>query len=206
MNCSSCGGPLPAKSNICTYCNSLNDTDLRAMARRGGVGEESDRNCPCCSRVKLEQLRLGRTRAVTVDRCRECFGLFFDHGEPDQVIDSIVNQPNWIDLDRLNAIVNQETPTGDFRDFKYRNCPECGEMMARKAYAARSGVISDQCRKHGVWLDGGELHRLLKWAAAGGRAQDQKAKSDQADELKRSRERLDSLLESVGAIGKRWDR
>ena len=176
------------------------------MARRGGVGEESDRNCPCCSRVKLEQLRLGRTRAVTVDRCRECFGLFFDHGEPDQVIDSIVNQPNWIDLDRLNAIVNQETPTGDFRDFKYRNCPECGEMMARKAYASRSGVISDQCRKHGVWLDGGELHRLLKWAAAGGRAQDQKARKEQVEDKKRSRERLDALLESVGAIGKRWDR
>ncbi len=40
--------------------------------------------------------------------------------------------------------------------------------MTRINFGTKSGVIIDQCSAHGVWLDGGELRRLLTWRKAGG--------------------------------------
>ncbi len=47
-------------------------------------------------------------------------------------------------------------------------CPVCSDFMQRKNFGARSGVIADRCNKHGIWLDGGELKRLMEWKKAGG--------------------------------------
>jgi hypothetical protein len=41
--------------------------------------------------------------------------------------------------------------------------------MNRVNYGQASGVIADQCRDHGVYLDAGELRRILSWVRAGGR-------------------------------------
>jgi len=40
--------------------------------------------------------------------------------------------------------------------------------MNRINFGHRSGVIVDQCRPHGLWLDSGELKHLLDWKKAGG--------------------------------------
>jgi Zn-finger nucleic acid-binding protein len=40
--------------------------------------------------------------------------------------------------------------------------------MNRINFGSRSGVIADKCRKHGLWLDGGELRQILEWMKAGG--------------------------------------
>jgi Zn-finger nucleic acid-binding protein len=36
-------------------------------------------------------------------------------------------------------------------------------------YGAGSGVIVDACKAHGLYLDAGELRRILAWVGAGGR-------------------------------------
>jgi Zn-finger nucleic acid-binding protein len=36
-------------------------------------------------------------------------------------------------------------------------------------------VVVDQCRNHGVWLEGGELHRLMEWKKAGGQVLDRQS-------------------------------
>ena len=40
--------------------------------------------------------------------------------------------------------------------------------MNRKNFGHSSGVIIDQCNKHGIWLDSGEITHLLEWKKAGG--------------------------------------
>jgi len=66
-------------------------------------------------------------------------------------------------------------------------CPDCGEFMHRKSYGAKAGVVVDRCRLHGVWLDGGELNRLLKWAKAGGRKHDTQETARRAEDEARAK-------------------
>jgi Zn-finger nucleic acid-binding protein len=40
--------------------------------------------------------------------------------------------------------------------------------MNRVNYGHRSGVIIDQCAKHGIWVDSGEIMHLMEWKKAGG--------------------------------------
>jgi Zn-finger nucleic acid-binding protein len=47
-----------------------------------------------------------------------------------------------------------------------RTCPSCGEPMAKRVYAYESGVPTDVCDEHGVWLDQGELERIEAWYEA----------------------------------------
>jgi Zn-finger nucleic acid-binding protein len=39
--------------------------------------------------------------------------------------------------------------------------------MNRVNFGVRSGVVIDKC-VHGIWLDSGELRKLLEWRKAGG--------------------------------------
>jgi Zn-finger nucleic acid-binding protein len=106
---------------------------------------------------------------VEIDRCAKCYGIFFDPGELEEVLDTSVKRVHDVDIERLDTLVREETSDRDFKEVKYVPCPDCGEFMHRKSYGAKAGVVVDRCRLHGVWLDGGELNRLLKWAKAGGR-------------------------------------
>ena len=56
----------------------------------------------------------------------------------------------------------------DQSGWKYRKCPTCHEMMARRNYGRRSGVIVDICRAHGIWFDPDELPQILRWIKQGG--------------------------------------
>jgi Zn-finger nucleic acid-binding protein len=171
MDCVNCGAPLPPKSNICRYCKTLNDTDLRALKSSKSKVGDSERPCPRC-KVSLRSLRLNLHSPVEIERCAECFGIFFDPGELEEVLDSSVDRVHDVDIERLDTMVREETSDRDYKEVAYVPCPDCGQLMHRKSYGAKAGVIVDRCRLHGVWLDGGELNRLLKWARAGGRRHD----------------------------------
>jgi len=193
MNCSNCGAPLPPKSNICRYCDSLNDTNLRVVDRARRAGGASERTCPRCG-VPLVVEKIGKGEGVWIDRCTECFGIFFDPGEIETIVEQYAANPDWIDEDRLNAIVREETPTDDFNQVVYLKCPDCGKLMHRKAYGARSGIVTDRCKDHGVWLDGGELHRILKWHSAGGRNLADRKRREQ-EQQRRMAEAFDRMIQ-----------
>jgi Zn-finger nucleic acid-binding protein len=186
MNCTNCGAPLPPKSNVCRYCKTLNDIDLRALDRPRSSGGESERPCPRC-KVPLETIRLNLESPVDIDRCAKCYGIFFDPGELEEVLDSSVERDHVVDIERLDTLVREETSDRDFKEVTYLPCPDCAEFMHRKAYGAKAGVIVDRCRLHGVWLDGGELNRLMKWAKAGGRKHDVQQAERRAAEEERAR-------------------
>jgi len=50
----------------------------------------------------------------------------------------------------------------------YRKCPICGDLMQRKNFGKRSGVIVDWCGEHGVWLDADELESIATFISRGG--------------------------------------
>jgi Zn-finger nucleic acid-binding protein len=183
MNCTNCGAPLPPKSNRCTFCQTLNDVDLRAVARRvDGNQETGSRDCPRCADA-LHIVHLEVADGFGVDRCLKCHGIFFDPGELESVLDDSVSKVYEVDYPRLAALVEEEG-IEELRNVTYLKCPDCKKFMNRKAYGARSGVIVDQCRDHGVWLDGRELHLLMKWTKAGGQIHEQERKAREAEQNK----------------------
>jgi Zn-finger nucleic acid-binding protein len=94
-------------------------------------------------------------------------GLFFDNNELEALLELSVSNVFRIDRKRLDTI-NSETYHRETSQAHYIKCPVCREFMGRRNFGAKSGVIVDRCSTHGVWLDGGELKRLLEWKKAGG--------------------------------------
>jgi Zn-finger nucleic acid-binding protein len=50
----------------------------------------------------------------------------------------------------------------------YMKCPVCGTHMHRRNFMRASGVIMDECRKDGVWLDCDELGKIGDYISSGG--------------------------------------
>jgi Zn-finger nucleic acid-binding protein len=167
VDCVNCGAPLPPKTTRCSFCQTLNDVDLRGRItfERG----TTKRDCPRCGKaLTAVVVRIG-AEAVELDRCKACHGLFFDPGELDAVLDGIETRAETVDHRQLLTLIEEETPTEDFHHVTYLPCPDCGQLMNRRIVGRQSGVISDSCREHGTWLDGGELRQLIRWTQAGGR-------------------------------------
>ena len=68
----------------------------------------------------------------------------------------------------------------------YRNCPRCQQVMHRRNFGRVSGVVVDECRNHGVYLDDDELNRIKAFVSAGGLSLTQHMEHS---ELKRSEQR-----------------
>lgn len=199
MNCVHCGAPVPGKTIRCPYCDTLNDVDLRRMQENLGKEVASDRNCPRCG-VLMKSVDLGIDGTFYIERCERCLGLFFDPCELEHVLDVSTQPPDKADRERLNTMIEEEY-LDERRPVKYVKCPVCHEMMNRKVYGAKSGVIVDICKQHGVWLDGGELAQLVKWANAGGLKLDAETKEREAKSEAR-RERFNRTLDEKQTEGR----
>jgi Zn-finger nucleic acid-binding protein len=164
-NCRNCGAALPPDSIICKYCNTRQDIDLEQIHRYTVEIPESDRICPRCNK-KMQTVDIKLGGKFLIERCTECMGLFFDPGELETLVDKSVANVYNIDNSRIDELRkfkrSQEYPV------TYIKCPVCRKLMNRVNFGAQSGVIADQCRNHGMWLDGGELRQILEWTKAGG--------------------------------------
>ena len=102
-----------------------------------------------------------------VDECPSCSGM-------------------WVDIAAFERIVNQQAKRQD-RELRhegaggqpvrtklepgkvvYLKCPDCQRHMHRRNFARASGVIIDECKEHGVWLDCDELGKVAAFVASGG--------------------------------------
>lgn len=163
--CQHCSAPLPANTNKCIYCGVRNDVDLHARRSYDIVQQQSERLCPHCEKP-LQTIDLHLDGAFLIERCEDCFGLFFDPGQVETLLESSVSHVFEINLEHLDNI-NKDRFQGN-KPVKYVKCPVCHILMNRNAYGYRSGVIIDRCRNHGVWLDSGEITHLMEWKKAGG--------------------------------------
>lgn len=192
MKCESCSAPLPPAETVCAYCGTRNSVDLECLHEYTVVGPDRARSCPRCD-VPLDTVDLKIEGTFLLERCPRCFGLFFDPGEVEKLLESAVRNAFTIDYGSLGGLAETHAP----EVVRYGKCPVCGTLMNRVAFGARSGVVADRCKGHGVWLDGGELRRLLEWKKAGGVLLHEKLESERKEEAARlARERADGSFPS----------
>ncbi|OQK16960.1 hypothetical protein AU255_03410 [Methyloprofundus sedimenti] len=188
--CKSCSAPLLANTNRCQYCGVRNDVDLQSKPYVMTHKKASDRLCPHCNKP-LQTIQLQLDEQLFIERCADCLGLFFDLGELDILLNhsvSHVNSINLAHLDNINADRYHKKQV-----VKYIKCPVCREFMHRKNFAHKSGVIVDNCRFHGLWLDSGEVMHLMEWKKAGGQLlheQGQRKKTHKVKQTQVARSKL----------------
>ncbi len=125
---------------------------------------------------------------LAIERCHTCFGLFFDRGEIETVLQSSVSNVFDINREHIDNINKDRYPKQ--QKIRYLKCPDCRKHMNRVNFGQRSGVVIDQCIIHGIWLDSGELTHLLEWKKAGG----QLLQQEQAADLEKQRQQQQNAL------------
>ena len=119
--------------------------------------------------------------------CPSCCGLFLDK----ETFSDIVQEMS--ERFERDPMPGSRPMPGRLEKVVYLRCPVCGEFMSRRNYARRSGVIVDECREHGLWLDDGELRRISAFVAAGGLLEARRAEAEEAARLVEQKRRAASL-------------
>ena len=164
-NCTSCSAPLPTKSIICDYCGVRNDIDITPVPKKNFVPLlPSDRYCPDCI-IELKSIDVGRGAPFMIEKCTQCYGLFFDNSELEKLLEYSVKSSFFIDKHKVHSLLQNPRHQDKVR---YRHCPVCDGLMHRENFMNHSGVIIDVCHTDGVWLDAGELKQIQEWMALGG--------------------------------------
>jgi Zn-finger nucleic acid-binding protein len=157
-------------SRFCARCG--------AEATREAMEDAAPLDCPRCSE-SLQALRLG---ATTVRECAACGGLWVDPAALQKLCDAHEEHAGVVSA--LEARVPTNTATPD--TVRYIPCPRCKKLMNRVNFAHTSGVIMDVCKADGVWLDRGELQRVVGFVEHGGlSAQREHEREQLADERRR---------------------
>lgn len=194
QRCSACGAVAHEHAEFCAYCGqgivrvdhagglicpecmARNDDGSRfclacgvAFAPTRVKSEVSELDCPCCE-IGMIVREVG---GLLVHECAKCHGLW----APSNVFDALVQRATTLARERIaNGEGNAPRHDGGnpfegldpFRaQIEYRRCPDCGDHMARRNYRKRSGVVIDQCRQHGTWLDAHELERIAGFVLSG---------------------------------------
>lgn len=194
--CSACGGPRRGSESACGWCGAgftLHELELDAICprcaarvrRRGGFchhcalpltapGEAVPTNypCPTCAasagdeadRLLLVSRRVGDDDPLHLFECARCGGLWLDRGVFRALVERARQGRSGLPPERAAATA---APPAE-GEWGYRPCPVCAELMHRRNYGRRSGVILDLCGRHGVWFDHEELTRVLEWVRRGG--------------------------------------
>jgi Zn-finger nucleic acid-binding protein len=197
--CPYCGNGCPPMVRVCPHCDvrldnvrcvrcySLQPPGSFACDRCGQALEleplldATDAPCPRCMKP-LEATGGGDATAIhgivqdaRVHECPRCGGMFVPRDAlADILCRAELNGP-FPEIGRPTVALDQ---------VKYVPCPLCHTSMNRVNFGKVSGVIVDVCRPHGTWFDGGELTRVVAFAASGGlaktRAREQQEKKQLA--------------------------
>jgi len=72
---------------------------------------------------------------------------------------------------------------------QYIHCPLCEKLMNRTNYTGHSGVIINLCRAHGIWLDRGDMPKIIEFILAGGLV---RARRNELEQIARDRRTLEA--------------
>lgn len=117
--------------------------------------------CPGCPKVALRPVH-DQDTGLEIDTCSECQGLWFDPGELRKFFTSQTIKKQFY----LDDSVQSLQAVGYTISTKARACPRCRKAMKETLVSEVSVDICPEC--HGVWLDHGELKRLVKKYEKGG--------------------------------------
>lgn len=104
--------------------------------------------CPKCQGEMQEHTLSTLSGEVTVDRCVDCRGIWFDIGEAELLKDK------WMSdyIDDGDPEVGREH--NKIRDV---NCPRCGKQMAQLNDPVQTHIQYEACAEHGMYFDAGEF-------------------------------------------------
>lgn len=105
--------------------------------------------CPKC----VKPLTPRTLETVPVDQCAKCHGIWFDEKELQAVLTRSHDLRGGLRTGQTNPGLNQKPGV----------CPRDRKAMLRAFSAAAEKVVLDMCPEcHGLWLDGGELDKLIR--------------------------------------------
>ncbi|MFI5311742.1 MAG: zf-TFIIB domain-containing protein [Gemmatimonadales bacterium] len=169
VTCPQCFAPMFVGSKFCARCG--------AAAARAVVENSTPQDCPRCG-ATLQALQLG---ATTAHECAACGGLWLDPESLQKLCDAREAHAGVVSA--LGARPPASAPSQD--TVRYIHCPHCGKLMNRVNFAHTSGVIMDVCKVDGVWLDRGELERVVTFVERGGLAAAREKERAQLDDERR---------------------
>ncbi len=147
QTCQFCRKTINAKSRHCPFCGGEHQKEI--------VHETPV--CPRCSETLVHH----DYRETTLDHCTTCEGLWLDTREFKQL-----TSERDVYKDETIPFEFQKPPLPETEG--YLSCPLCDSLMSRQNFRRISGVLIDQCRDHGIWLDAGELDQIRAFIANGG--------------------------------------
>ncbi len=162
--CPRCFDLLFVGTRHCPNCGA----DVTRPAYTAQEAAATERLCPRCGVEKKEVRLTARIAGETLlDQCADCGGVWMDMHTFDHVIQDAKRHTalRALGLQKLEDTRSEMAPG---YKVAYLKCPVCGTIMHRKNFGKRSGVIIDTCKDHGVWLDRGELARVLDFVSSGG--------------------------------------
>ncbi|MCP4604844.1 MAG: hypothetical protein GY847_30715 [Proteobacteria bacterium] len=214
LHCSNCGGNLKRGEKNCSFCGALVDlthTRLTAycsaclsMSKEGakfcsGCGKplvaqvdapsEANESCPHCQ-VRMRRRGVGEHKPL---ECPICCGLFIEV----HVLDKIIRNQEQRIGEVGSGTKEPERAALKAKPVTYIKCPVCDGIMNRLNYGRISGVIIDYCRKHGYWLDAGELEKIAKWVATGGL---NKQYAREMEDMKAEKSRLSRTMADTASM------
>ena len=108
MKCQQCTGHLNPKSNVCPYCGSRVEADLKSANFRD-LGPNPDLPCPEC-REPLDVLEFDTNPRVAIERCKSCLGTFFNPGEIELLLQHYTTEVLWVDPVSYTHLTLPTTP------------------------------------------------------------------------------------------------
>ncbi len=212
--CSGCGAHVAADARSCAYCGAevtLEERRLTAVCPKcfARTGRDA-RHCMECGVAISPQALFALEEGVSCPRCKgelhargvahgsvvecsRCGGLWLGHEDFVRVCASAENES----LAEQFHQVQPSKPPSASGTAAYVPCVVCREFMNRRNYASASGVIMDVCKPHGVWLDHGEIDKILEFIRRGGL---ERARRRQIEKLEDQRRRL--RAEQAAAAGR----
>jgi Zn-finger nucleic acid-binding protein len=177
--CPGCWSRLPARAKHCLECGlAIEPQALQALP--------ASSRCPRCKSALRSRIVDGHP----IVECGSCAGLWLAPHALDRMCERTEEES------LSERALRAPPPAGKLAPevVRYLPCVVCGELMLRRNFATCSGVIVDVCKEHGVWLDPGELERILAFVRDGGLL---KARAKELDRLRVEEERVRDKLEDA---------
>jgi Zn-finger nucleic acid-binding protein len=191
-SCGHCGSLLATRR--CTTCFALSPRDAERCVRCGALLpaealQAAAGSCPDCRQALVSRL----AGVVGFSECARCGGLFLGQ----EAFDAVAKDAGTRERARAFDATPRGAPAPE-PGFHYRPCPVCRKLMNRSNYGGGSGVIVDVCGPHGVFLDRGELTKIVDFLEKGGW---ERVKKREKRRMEEEISALESRKRSVGEQG-----
>ncbi len=206
LRCYACGGPLSKNLSYCEFCGgeiTLEEKNLDAVCPVCFARLPHDAHycvecgiqiapqilsaipegarCPRCK----GRLRNRSLQSISFVECASCAGLWISP----EAFERLCHDQSMQESALREMKLAHPAPLRLDPKVEYLPCICCGDRMVRRNFLS-SGVLTDWCGKHGVWLDHDELPRILDYIRQGGKGRFEAREEREAELARQIRREL----------------